>query len=322
MDRSKTTLKMQLNTPTSYTRDMTVELTNQVTGEKRTARPYLDGSISVSNIDPGQWRVQVTHPNMVFPVYDRPIRVLPDRPTFAPITVPSNIFENVPIVDVPDADLGPSQQQLDDAGGKAGQQANKQAGQPIYAGDWNELATATADISKATRQLTDLVSPRGHDHPEIAAKFDEVQRNLQKIVDVFGASLAQMQRQIQQLALQRKVDAALDQTSTATDDTRKTIADAVGELQGAWSDSPGVYGAIKRRAAQKVQDEVAKVLANETPAVRDSPYVKDLQDFAMAMATEQVVTNYQDEVQQQQRTAGKSNTGIVYDALQVKSRGR
>jgi hypothetical protein len=296
---------------------MTVTLTNQVTGEKRTAKPYLDGSVAVPNIDPGQWRVQVTHPNMVFDLFDRPIKVLPDRPTIAPITIPANIFENVPIRDVPDADLGPVQQHLDDAQASAERQATKKAGQPIYADDWNELASTLSNASKATRELTGLVSPRGHDHPELVDKLEEIQRNLQRMFDVFAGSLAQLQRQIQQLALQSKVDAALDKTSKATPEVKKGIQDLVTTLQASWAETPGVYSALKRRTAQQLTDQVSQVLVNETQDVRSAPEVKALQDFAAAMATEQPVASFQEEIQQQQRTTSKSATGVFFDALKT-----
>lgn len=315
------TLRMQLNTPVSYTRDMKVELTNQATGEKRQVTPYLDGSVVVPNIDPGTWRLQVQHPNLTFDVFDRPIRVLPDRPTFVPITIPSNIFENVPIEDVPDANLGPVQQHLDEAMRAAEGQANKRAGQPIYAEDWNELSATLATAARATRELTDLVSPRGHDHPEIATKFDEVQRNFQRLVDVFGASLAQLQRQIQQLALQRKVEAALDRTANVTPATREAFVAAVGSLQESWSDSPGVYSAQKRRVASDLQAQLGTILVNEAPDVRAAPEVRDLDEFTRAMATERPARNYDEEIQQQQRTTGKSATGIVFDAFKTRAGG-
>jgi hypothetical protein len=315
------TLKMQLNTPVSFTRDMKVELTNQTTGEKRKVTPYLDGSVVVPNIDAGNWRVQVQHPNIHFDVFDRPIKVLPDRPTFVPITIPTNIFENVPIEDVPDANLGPAQQHLDEAMRAAEQQANKKAGQPIYADDWNELSTTVSTVAKATRELTDLVSPRGHDHPEIAAKFDEIQRTLQRLLDTFGASLAQLQRQIQQLALQRKVEAALDKTVNIAPETRRAFEEAVGGLQTAWADSPGVYGSQKRRVASDLQGQLAQVLANESAEVRASAEVKDLDEFTRALATERPAITYDEEIQQQQRSTSKSTTGVVFDAFKTRARG-
>ena len=315
------TLKMQLNTPVSFTRDMKVELTNQTTGEKRKVTPYLDGSVVVPNIDAGNWRVQVQHPNLQFDVFDRPVKVLPDRPTFVPITIPQNIFENVPIEDLPDANLGPVQQHLDEATRAAEQQAGKKAGQPIYADDWNELSATVSTVAKATRELTNLVSPRGHDHAEIAVKFDEVQRNLQRLLDTFGSSLAQLQRQIQQLALQRKVEAALDRTANVTPETRKAFEDAVGGLQTAWADSPGVYSAQKRRVAGDLQGQLAQVLANESAEVRALPEVKDLDEFTRALATEAPVRNYDEEIQQQQRSTNKSTTGVVFDAFKTRARG-
>jgi hypothetical protein len=273
----------------------------------------------VPNIDPGNWRVQVQHPNITFDVFDRPIKVLPDRPTIVPITIPTNIFENVPIEDVPDANLGPVQQHLDEATGSAERQANKLAGQPIYAGDWNDLAQTVATVARTTRELTNLVSPRGHDHPEIAVKFDEVQRNLQRMFDTFGASLAQLQRQIQQLALQRKVEAALDRAETVTPETRATLENAVVGLQQSWADSPGVYSAQKRRVASDLQAQLSTILANEAPDVRNAPEVRDLDEFTRALATEQPVRTYAEEIQQQQRTTTKSTTGVVFDALKTRA---
>ena len=317
-----TVLKMQLNTPVSFTRDMTVELTNQVTNEKRTVTPYLDGSVIVPNIDAGTWRAQVKHPNLMFDVFDKTLKVLPDRPTIVPITIPSNIFENTPIRDVPDANLGPVQQRLDEATQTAERQAVKKAGQPIYADDWNELSLTVAAVGKSTRELTTLVSPQGHDHPEIAAKIDEIQRNLQRMFDAFGSSLAQLQRQIQQLALQSKVDAALDKTATITPEARRALQDTVLSLQDAWSDSPGVYSALKRRTAQTLQEQMSTILANETADVRNTPEVKDLELFTRAMATEQAVRTYDEEIQQQQRTGAKSASGIVFDALKATRLGR
>jgi len=220
---------------------------------------------------------------------------------------------------VPDANLGPVQQHLDEATRVAEQQGNKKAGQPIYADDWNEMAVTVASVSKATRELTDLVAPRGHDHPEIAAKFDEVQRNLQRLVDSFGSSLAQLQRQMQQLALQRKVEAALDKTANVPPETRRLFEEAVGGLQEAWADSPATYSSQKRRVAGDLQAQLAEVLANETPDVRNAPEVKDLDEFTRAIVAERPVRTFEEEIQQQQRSVGKSSTGIVFDAFKTRS---
>jgi hypothetical protein len=297
---------------------MTVELTNQVTGEKRIARPYLDGSVTVPQIDPGQWRVQVKHPNLVFDVFDRPIRVLPDRPTFVPVTVPTNIFENVPIADTPLADLGPVQAHLDDAAAAAEGQANKQGGQPIYADDWNHLSHVVRDVAKSTRDLTTLVSPIGHDHPELVSKIEEVQRNLQTAYDTFGQVVAQIQRQIEQLALQAKVNSALDRMPAVTPQVRTQFANTINELQNVWSDSPGVYSSAKRRTGEKLQEQFSAILAAQTPEVRQADEVKDFDAVTSAMAATPRVVNYQDELIQHQRITSKSSTGLLLDAFKVR----
>ncbi|MEX2262658.1 MAG: hypothetical protein WD696_11945 [Bryobacteraceae bacterium] len=314
-------VKLQLNTPASITRDLKVEMTNQVTGEKRTATPYLDGTVTLPNVAAGPWRVQVKHPNLIFDAFDRPIKVLPDRPTITPILIPRTIFENVPIEDIPDADLGPVQQHLDEAALAAEQQAVKKAGQPIYADDWNELAQTVGSVSKAAKEMSSLLSPRGHNHPELEAKLDEVQRNLQRMFDSFGASLAQFQRQIQQLALRSKLDAALDRIPAVDENTRVRLTASIQDLETSWSDAPGVYGAIKRRAGQQVLEQFSELLASQTPEVRDQTEVRDLQEFTQAMSSEAPVRTYEEEVQQQQRTGSKSTSGLVFDALKVRQRG-
>ena len=86
----------------------------------------------------------------------------------------------------------------------------KRAGQPIYADDWNELSAVVADMARGTKELAGLVSPIGHDHPELVAKLDEQASNLQRLFDVFGESVSQLQREVQILGLQNRVEDALN----------------------------------------------------------------------------------------------------------------
>lgn len=310
-------LKMQLSTPADISKDMLVKLTNQVSGETREVKPYLDGSVVVPTIAAGQWRVQVKHPNLVFDVFDRNIQVFKDRPTFTPITIPTNIFENVPIRETPEADLGPVQQRLDEVTATSEGLANKLGGQPIYADDWNQLATTVADASRSTRELTDLVSPVGHDHPEIVEKIEEIQGNIQRFFDAFGAAIAQLQRQMQQLAQQRKVESALERVPDTPPEIRREMETSARELAEAWLEHPSIYSARKRRSAQKIQGQLATLLVDADPTVRDDPDVKDLSDFTDALVTEPAVISYEQEVTQQQRANTKSARGIVYDALRA-----
>ena len=308
-------LKLQLNTKAEFNRDMVVEMTNQATGEKREIKPYLDGTVAARNIDAGQWRVAVKHPNILFNLYDKPIRVFKDRPTFVPIRIPPDLFENTPIRDTPEADLGPVRTRYDQAAASAEGQADKLAGQPIYADDWNLLANTMGDVSRATLDLTELVSPVGHDHPEIVEKLEEVQRNLQRFYDLFGRSLAQLQRQVQQLALQRKVDAALGEIGTVAPERQAALDAAIGEIGNAWADSPAIYSAKRRRAGQEISETMALIIADAQTPVDDNPIVIEAQNVADTIASERTTHDYASEIELQHRVDSRSSEAPFHDAL-------
>ena len=308
-------LNLQLNTKPEFNRDMTVELTNQVTGETRQAKPYLDGSLVARNVDPGQWRVAVKHPNILFPLYDKPVRVFKDRPTKIPVRIPENIFENTPIRDTPEADLGPVQSRFDDAAADATGHADKLPGQPIYADDWNALAGTVADLASANSDLVKLVSPVGHDHPELVAKMEEIQRNLQRFYDLFGKSLTQLQRQVQQLALRRKVDAAVGVVGEVTPAQRGQIDQAMGLIAEAWQDPPATYSLKKKRAGEQLSQTIATIVAEAQVPVEDDPAVVEAQDIVGTMAAERAVVDYAAEIEQQQKVDVRSRQAPFEDAL-------
>lgn len=308
-------LNLQLNTKSTYNRDMMVELTNQATGQKVNVKPYLDGKVLARNIDPGQWRAVVKHPNLLFPIYDRPVRVFSDRPTFVPIQIPTNIFENTPIEDTPDADLAPVQAKFDDAAAAASAQANKLAGQPIYSDDWNAMAGTVADVARANNDLSGLVSPIGHDHPEIVAKIEEVQANLQRFYDLFGRSLAQLQRQVQLLALQRKVDAAVGTVSNVSPEHRQDVDEAIQHLSIAWADKPAPYSLKKKRAGQTLNQALAEIVADSEEPVENDPAIIEAQEILATMAGEQPASTYTKEIENQHRIEDRSGSAPLTDAL-------
>lgn len=308
-------LKMQLNTKSEFNRDMVVEMTNQATGEKREVKPYLDGTVAARNVDPGQWRVAVKHPNILFNLYDKPIRVFKDRPTFVPIRIPPDLFENTPIRETPEADLAPVRSRYDEAAATAEGQADKLAGQPIYADDWNLLANTLGDVSRANLELTNLVSPVGHDHPEIVEKVEEVQNNLQRFYDLFGRSLAQLQRQVQQLALQRKVDAAVGEIGAVAPERRADLDAAILEIGDAWADSPALYSAKRQRAGQKISETMARIVADSETPVGDNPIVIEAQNVADTIASERTAHDYASEIELQHRVDLRSNKAPFQDAL-------
>lgn len=310
-------LNMQLGAEPAILRDMKVSLVNQVTLERRDATPFLDGSVMVANLEPGPWQVVARHPNILADVFNRPIRVLPDRPTITRIVIPANLFSNISVADTADANLGPSQAKLAEADATARDQARKVAGQPIFADDWNALAATVADSARATGELARLVSPIGHDHPELVTAISEVQENVQRFYDLFARSLAELQRQIEQLALQRKLDDAAVAVRMP-DPARKRMEDLLGELENGYQDPPSIYDLKKRRFGEALQEELAaSALANAPDDKAGEVAVKDALLIGEALATGPKVGSYTAELKQRQRTEDKSRSGMLFAAVQV-----
>lgn len=307
--------KIQVAGDAKYTKDMTVELTHQISGKKYQKAPYRDGTATFNDVESGRYRVQVRHKNMPYEVYDDDAVVYEDRQTFVPIKLPKDIFENAPIADTPEADLGPIQEKLDEAQLATDAQAKKIAGQPIYAADWNVLANVVGQVAHSTKDLTDLVSPVGHDHPELVAKFEEVQRNMQRMYDAFGQVLAELQRQIQQMALQSIIDDAVDKMPNATPEEKQTLDDAVKDLTESWNDKPSIYGSKKRRAGQKIEQQIVKMLEKESSEVAHDPEVEELMKSANEMSKEAPAETYEKELIQQNKQNQKSKSGTFHSAL-------
>lgn len=315
-------LNLMLGAEPALLRDMTVEFVNPATNERRNATPFLDGSVMVQNIPPGAWQIVAKHPNVIGDIVNRPIRILPDRPTVTRITIPANIFNNAAIADTPEANLGPPQAKLAEAEAAARDQARKVAGQPIFAEDWNVLAGCLADTAKATGELSRLVTPVGHDHPELVLKFAEVQDNLQRFYDLFARSLTELQRQIEQLALQRKTDKVVEKIPALPAPSRQRIEDAIGKLRDAYQDPPSVYDQKRRRFGQLLQEEVSGALVDATPEVQSDVDVRDALTVAETIASGPPVLNYAGEMQQRQRTENRSMGGLFLDAMGSVNGGR
>ncbi len=306
-----TMLKLQLNTAPAVTRDTTVEMVNAATGERRTAKPFLDGTVAVSGLAAGEWEVQVRHPNFLAELFRRRIRVFPDRPTFVPVPIPPSIFENAPVADTPDADLGPVQQRMDTAADGAEHQANKRAGQAIYADDWNDLAGVVADIARGTKEMATLVAPAGHDHPELVAKLDEQARNIQRLYDVFGESVAQLQREVQILGLQNRVEEALNELPEAKRITfRPRFIALLRDLDGARGENPQNFTSRLQRIAADLAELMRQALENEPPAVANSAPVLALNAVALQMQTIQRASTYADELAGQNRVNRTTQIGL------------
>lgn len=212
-------------------RDATVELVNQATGQQVTRKPFLDGSLLVRDLDPGSWEMTVRHPNLINAIDRRIVRLFPQpMPTRVPVLVPPDLFRDTPIRDIPDADLAPVQQAAAAAAANVAPLAGKAPGEVIRAEDWNVLAAAVTDLAKSIGELTRLVAPRGHDHPEIAEKIDEVQGNIRRFTDSFGRSLVELRREIESQNLRRRVTDVLDR-GAATTELRDRVLTRVADLE-------------------------------------------------------------------------------------------
>ena len=188
-------------------RDTRITLVHEATGKKIERKAFLDGSLIMRDLDPGFYEVAVKHPNLVNVIDKRRIRLFPQpAPTKIFVPIPEDIFRDSPIRDIPDADIGPVQSSISSVSASVGPIGNKQAGEAILASDWNVMAGAVQDLASAVLELTRIVAPKGHNHPEIAEKIDEVQGNIVRFSEAYGRSLLQLKREIETTKLRRRVN--------------------------------------------------------------------------------------------------------------------
>ena len=87
-----------------------------------------------------------------------------------------------------------------------------------------------ADLARAVLDLAQLVSPRGHDHPEIAEKIDEVQDNLRRFAEAQGRSLLELRREIEAQRLRRTLVDVVDRFQ-ASQAVRDELIDRLSDLE-------------------------------------------------------------------------------------------
>ena len=222
-------------------RDAVVQLRHEATGAVVERKPFLDGSLLVRDLEPGFYELEVRHPNLIEPIDRRRVRLFPQLPpTIIPIPVPPVLFRDTPIRDIPDVDLGPVQQTSAAVRDQLRPIAGKSPGEAFRASDWNTLVDAVSDLASAVLELTNLVSPRGHDHPEIAEKIGEVQENIRSFAESFGRSLLELRREIEAENLRRSVDEVLV-LGQASAEVRTQVLGRIEELEVAVQSSPPVF---------------------------------------------------------------------------------
>src|SRR3982751_4840146 len=133
--------------------------------------------------------VEVRDPATQNVVLTRPIRVLPVGDTKVSLVIDPSKFRNTPIEDIPDANLTPVQDLVKSVAETVLPLSNKVSGEAILSRDWNTLAGAVRDLANAIGELTQLVSPRGHNHPELETKFNEVTGNFEGLVNTIATTV-------------------------------------------------------------------------------------------------------------------------------------
>jgi hypothetical protein len=299
---TKGTAQFQLSGFPAANREAEVELVNKATGQSIRRNPFLDGSLVVRDIDPGLWDVKVTHPNLVTtPVFTGKIRVFPQPlPTFVPIPVPPVLFKDTPIRDIPDANLGPVQQAVTAARDALGTIGGKAPGEVIRAADWNTLVGSVRDIADNVLQLAGLVSPIGHDHPEIAEKIAEVQDNMRRFAEAYGRSLLEFRRELEAEFLRQRLSNALDELG-APQATRDELLGRVRQLNASLQAETTVFTAQLANTGSRVLTTVAE-LTTAKPELRATANTQVLQQVAQQYVASGTLTNADAELKLYNRT--------------------
>ena len=261
-------------------RDLDVELRDPATQNVvRTVKPFLDGTVRFSKLDPGNYEVLIRHPNLTLPVIRRPIRVLPVGETTVTVVIDPSKFRNSPIEDIPEANLSPVADLARSVGETVAPLAAKTPGEAIRAADWNGLAGAVRDLATTTGELTRLVAPTGHDHPELIAKINEMSTNFQTLLDTLSQAMAELQRQIQTLRLRRQVEDVLDHAAIDITSVKgREFTALVDDLELRVNDSPTAFSRAARNAAVQMSTKVEALIDEQAanPAFVSSEQVKQV----------------------------------------------
>jgi hypothetical protein len=277
---------VQLSGHAPARRDAYLEIVNETTGEKREVHPFLDGSAMVRNLPPGAYQVRVLHPNVVGELADlRRVRLFEGLPTRLRLPLPEELFRDTPVRETADADLTPVHDAAISARDLVEGVGGKQSGDPIRSDDWNAVVGAVADLSNAVAQLTRLVSPQGHDHPELEERIDEVNGNIRRVSDQFGAQLARLQRVLQTLAIQREIRDTFGRATVVPDPVRQRFEESFEILRSHTDSDTMVWGNRKKLAYSNMLTAMQE-LRDAQPDPREIEGAEEFQR-ALLVATEE-----------------------------------
>ena len=310
----KGSFNIQLQGYTPANRDATVRLVNQSTGQVIERKPFLDGSLLVRDVDPGMYQLQVTHPNLISPIDQRPIRLIPQiTPTFVPVIVPPELFRDTPIRDIPDKDLTPVQQAATASRAQLQPISSKAPGEVIRAADWNALVDGVMDLANAVIELTHLVTAQGHDHPEIAEKIDEVQGNVRRFTESFGRSLLELRRDIETQRLRQNVENVLSAGSAAADVRPRVIGRVATLEQTVQADTTLFTRSLTQTGNQLLTEinDLANQQGGEAQTFLQRPEVVQLTETARSYVQAGTQVRPEAELGTYNRTLGASLRGRV-----------
>lgn len=282
-------------------KDIDVDILDVLTGNVvETRKPYLDGSVTFPKMQPGSYEVVLRHPNKALPVARRPIRVLPKGPTKVTVVIDPAQFRDTPIADIPDADLSPVRQVTGDVVAQMSTLGDKAAGELIKADDWNMLVDNLRMTAEAVGELTRLVSPVGHNHPELEDKFDEVTGNFRSALEILNTAMVELQRQIQTLSFRKTVDDLLDSAGIDRESTdARPWRDIVDRLEKDAAKSPTMFARASRIAGVELATQIEKVLEDKPDLVDAAPVAEAAAYSDLLKATK--ATSYQGELAEQQK---------------------
>jgi hypothetical protein len=295
-------------------KDLSVQIRDSVTQQVvKEVKPFLDGTVRVPNINPGNYEIRVSHPNLTLPVLTRPIRVLPVGPTKVSVVIDPSKFRNTPIEDVPEANLTPVRDVLQSVAETVTPLASKHPGEAIRADDWNTVVGSVRDLATSVSELTQLVSPQGHDHPEYVKKFDEITTNFQMLLDTLSSSLVELQRQIYAQQLRTQINDVLDKAGVdPTSAQGKDFLTLVDSVQAKVTESPTVFGREVRNAGVQLQTKLETLLDTKKndPNFATSPQVQNLSAAVDLAKTHQATTYGAELTQQRKVTRVLGTTGL------------
>jgi hypothetical protein len=172
--------------------------------------------------------------------------------------------------------------------------ATKAPGEVIRASDWNVLVSSVKDIADNALQMTSLLSPQGHDHPEIAEKIAEVQDNIRNVMESFGKSLLELRREIETEFVRKTLTSVLDEAG-ASQAIRTELLGRVDTLAGRLKTDPSVFTSELALAGNRFLT-VTNEFITANPQLANSDNVKTLQSVSQIYATSGVQTKADNEL--------------------------